>query len=160
MQLLDESANQFCLTRLQPKTWWSQSCQACKVTESALLQRPNCLLIRTHLTRRANLTQTLPEYFPHYSQHQLLSPSRLVLVNKMQRERNHLFSGSCNWVVTDIPKKMALKALLRKLLGLGDIYQTITIYSQWFCWQYKMKQHCEYCNDFIVLFIWLLCYYN
>lgn len=50
-------------------------------------------------------------------------------MNKMQCELNHLFSGSCNRVVTDIPQNLTLTALLRNLLGLGDINQSIKIFT-------------------------------
>lgn len=86
----------------------------------------------------------------------MLSLSRLVLVNKMQRELNHLFSGSCNRVVTDIPQNLTLIALLRNLLGLGNIY----IYNDFADSQHKTKQHWEYCNDFNEHFMRHLSYYN
>lgn len=111
-QLLEESDNQFCFTNQHHDEARAvkQGCQSLYSNRVSITSKAKLFSdTDTHHTWRANLTQTLPEYFPHYSQHQLLSLSRLVLVNKMRRERIHLFSGSCKQVLTDIQQNLTLK---------------------------------------------------
>lgn len=142
-QLLEESDNQlrFTTTNSMVKPGLSsKAVKACRVTESALLQRPNCFWYghtshvksQPHPNPARILSTLLPTSIAVYCQGCCLwikcGVSEFICSQAV----------ASNWhpAKPDVEKhfpEITLLALLRKLLGLGNIYQTIIIYSQWFC---------------------------